>query len=288
MNRTTTPLSVYLRQMVKDNYLLTEEARVAARLPKELQEQAVELSETLRVQNMEHIVSDLLNPKPAPAAPRPLAIGERGACPTPLGAGAPLPDPPPPAAHRKPSFIGGMVSTLCFVLIISILVSGVRNVAGALWDVAGDVCAIGEDLILSEVRWFRQADAPVWSPLPAPIITEAWYVPGHKVLLRWKSVGQNCTYRIYRTYGKRRDVPLNEMGLYNDGLWRATSAIVGAGFDGEKDTLFGVIAVSADGRSESPLSNRITVELNPRYREDSLEAAPPSTTPQRQHAWNGV
>jgi len=64
MNETTASLSTYLRQMVKENYLLADEARMVARLPEALQEEAVERSEALRVPAMEKIVSDLLNPKP--------------------------------------------------------------------------------------------------------------------------------------------------------------------------------------------------------------------------------
>ncbi len=63
MNTITTTLSLYLEQMVEENYLLTKEAQAANRLPEDLQEKAVELSEAQRVLAMEKIVSDLLNPK---------------------------------------------------------------------------------------------------------------------------------------------------------------------------------------------------------------------------------
>jgi hypothetical protein len=239
-------MSTYLQELIKENLLLMPEAQAAARLPEELQEKAVELSEALRPPNMEKIVSDLLNPK----------------------------DTAPHAEPQKPTRADAVIGVLFLILMAAVFFSGMRDVGNALWGGAASIGKLAMAVFESERYWLSLEETPISYLLPAPIIDKAVYVAPHKVLLHWKSVGQGCTYRIYRTYGKNRDVPLNEMGLYNyTGPWMTTSAIVDAGHDGEKDTLLGVAAVSADGHTASRISNRIRMDINRLNRSDTIEPA---------------
>ena len=68
MSVTKLTMSPYVQQLVKENYLLTQEGLAVSRLPDDLQEKAVELSEAQRVQAMETIVSNLLNPQGSPSS----------------------------------------------------------------------------------------------------------------------------------------------------------------------------------------------------------------------------
>jgi hypothetical protein len=111
MSRTSTPLSPYLESLLEENLLLAPEAEAAARLPEELQEKAVELSEALRPPNMEKIVSDLLNPKEVA----------------------------PPAKHQKPSGADIVVGTLFLILMGWAIISGMTDVSNVLWDTTMNV-----------------------------------------------------------------------------------------------------------------------------------------------------
>jgi len=109
---------------------------------------------------------------------------------------------------------------------------------------------------------------PVSSPLPAPIITGAWYVPPHKVLLRWKTVGQGCAYWVYRMHPDG-----TVMWVYTDRPWRATSAVVDAAPHGDTQALLSVTAVSANGLTESKMSNLIRMDFNRFNQADTLDPA---------------
>ncbi len=75
MNTLQPAMTPYLKRMVEENYLLTREAQVLQRLPSELHEKAIELSEAQRVPTMEKIVSDLLNPVENTPTTKPFRMG---------------------------------------------------------------------------------------------------------------------------------------------------------------------------------------------------------------------
>jgi len=260
-----TKLSRYLNTLVKGGLVPFKIAAALNQLPTEKQQaQALAQVREGLLPLTEQTVTTMLNPPAAPAETTPT----------------------PPAVQKKSHPAEPFIGVVFMVLMFAVLFNGVRDVGGALWSGTKDAAMAGLVLTWEGASrgydwWLKHSPIavppdPPLSYIPAPIITEAYYVPPHKVFLRWKRVGQGCTYNIYRTYGKNRDVPLNEMALYNyDRPWRATSAIVDAAADGPKDTLLGVAAVSQDGRFAGPISNQIRLDFNRDNRKDTLEPAPP-------------
>jgi len=104
--------------------------------------------------------------------------------------------------------------------------------------------------------------------MPVPQITEARYVEGNKVLLRWKPLGNEYGYRIYRC---RSDGQLE--GLVVNGVVYTAGAVVNIRANGEKETLLAVTAIKRlDDRLESRFSQRWSITLDPRYNTaDSIE-----------------
>lgn len=260
MNETTTPLSPYLEQMVKENYLLTKEAQAVNRLPDDLQEKAVELSEDLRVQAMEKIVSDLLNPKPAEAN---IATSSELIS----AFKEDLLDRFFPYMGRMGWVIRERISQawesgkkkrwLKWMLITALL--------SILWSPFWWMAR-------APFRWMhrlwshRYTTVAVHAGVPIPQITEARYVAGHKMRLQWKPLGEGYAYRIF--YGKEEPTsPLDDGRTVN-----TPGAIVNLYAGGDNQEMWvAVQAIAPDANTESELSKPVRFDLKPWNKEYSVE-----------------
>jgi hypothetical protein len=119
---------------------------------------------------------------------------------------------------------------------------------------------------------------------PVPQIIEHTYGVGHKLRLRWNSMGQGMGYLIYRSFGNSQD-PARPL---NDGKpIRALGALIDIAPFGDKDTWLSVTAVG-DGQESKP-SDPVQFEFTAMNRYDTVEplAEEQTTTTSMPHPTSG-
>jgi len=117
----------------------------------------------------------------------------------------------------------------------------------------------------------RSGIIPQRASVPVPQIQEARYVAGNKFELKWSSLGDGFTYRLFRSY--ETDYP--KYMPFADG---AAVSTLGALIDvrpelEEKTQKIAVMAIDPQGQ-ESELSEGVEFELKPWNQQDSLTPLP--------------
>jgi len=105
---------------------------------------------------------------------------------------------------------------------------------------------------------------PPSSGVPVPQLTKYRYVSGHKLELRWNSVGEGYQYRFL--FGSQTP----NYPLMNGQTVNTTGAVINIAGSGEPQTYVAVIAVSPQGEESEP-SQPVRFDLKPWNKDYSLE-----------------